>query len=189
MRISKLATVTSLIVVLVAPSWCLGQEPVNTDQLRRRVRELESMKLANRTPSIQETQKRSLLSMYRQFQVLLQDDITSLENMKAMVPNGDTALHARIARQIQDLTQEWNATVDKIKELVSFLQTTAAPNLANAAPKASRRSTRRNVATNTNPRVVTDSASDGNAAASNGNSRDGRSENDAVAMSDTGNGG
>lgn len=189
MRISKLATVTSLIVVLVAPSWCLGQEPVNTDQLRRRVRELESMKLADRTPSIQETQKRSLLSVYRQFQVLLQDDITSLENMKAMVPNGDTALHARIARQIQDLTQEWNATVDKIKELVSLLQTAGAPNLANAAPKTSRRPTRRSVATNTNRTVVTDSASAGNAAASNGNSSDGRIETDAVAISDNGNGG
>jgi hypothetical protein len=108
----------AMILVLLIPWLCLAQEQSsNTDQLRNKAEQLEAMKVASKSAAIQETYRQSLLSVYRDLQVALQDDIKSLEEMRSTVPVKDTVVHRKISDQIRALTDQWNGTIDKIRRV------------------------------------------------------------------------
>ena len=89
MKITMRATLLFSLILLVAwGTQSQEKQGLNTDNLRDQIRKLESINIDGKSTSIQAIHRRALLSVYRQFQSALQQEIDDLRAQGALLPPG-----------------------------------------------------------------------------------------------------
>lgn len=143
MRITPRASALIAGLILAAALNCLAQAPQSgqsADSLRSRIEQLEQTDLKSKSPSVQEIYKRSLLRLYDQYVLALQQDIADLKSIQAAMDGAGAASQTEITKQLDRLAKELTVTEEKLTTLKGDLNVAAsadaeAPELkAPAAP-------------------------------------------------------
>ncbi|MDT7543196.1 MAG: hypothetical protein QOE33_3100 [Acidobacteriota bacterium] len=101
-----------LVLLLCTSHLSVAQTPINCDQLRVKIGQLERMDANSMSPSIQQMYRESLLKLYTQFSGCLQQDISSITAMQKTVAGTDAA--APVEERLRALTKEKSDIEGKI---------------------------------------------------------------------------
>lgn len=117
---------------------CIAQErqAQNTDVLREKVNQLESININTKPASQQVVFRRALLDVCNQFSAALEQEIGDLKKTQSAISDSDTDLQKAIANQLLMLSKDKSVILDKIQQLRNNAQVIASARSAvsTAAP-------------------------------------------------------
>lgn len=111
------ASSLSIVILLLAFSYVPAQEKEsqNADLLREKIEQLENTDLKSKSPTVQDIYKRSLLRLYDQYVVALEQDMADLRAIRSTLEG--TGAVDETATQLQKLTNEQLITREKLQTL------------------------------------------------------------------------
>jgi len=134
MKITLRATLlVSLVLLVTWPAQSQEKQSLNTDILRDQIKKLESINIKGKSISIQAIHRRALLSVYKQFQLALRQEIEDLRAIQIAV-GSDADMQQETASQLRKLGQENTEASLKIQDLTSSLQTDVSAQVTPGSP-------------------------------------------------------
>lgn len=125
--LSRILIFTLILNLLVAcPVLAQEKQSQDTDLLKAKIEQFESIDLNSKSASVQVIYKRTLLRLYDQFSAALEKDIKDLRAMQSAVGGTNADSQKEIALEIQNLVREQNATAEKFRTLNDDLKGSAA---------------------------------------------------------------
>jgi len=120
-------SLVSLVLVVTCFAFSQEKQSLNTDVLRNQIKKLESISVEGKSVSVQAIHKRALLSLYKQFQSALQQEIEDLNDIQEAVGSSSLNTQQEIASQLLKLAKENTEADTKIQDLAAALSALSAP--------------------------------------------------------------
>lgn len=113
----------SLVLLLTSTAQFQERRSLNTDIFRDQIKKLESINIEGRSSSIQAVHRRALLSVYKQLQLALQQEIEDLKVIQTAV-RSDTVMVEETNNELSKLGEENSEVSHKIQDLMMSAQVT-----------------------------------------------------------------
>src|SRR5688572_29657010 len=121
--ISRAFVYACIFILLATSTVAQEQQSRDTDLLRVKIEQFENTDITSKSTSVQSIYQRTLLRLYSQLNLALQQDIKDLKNMLSAVGGVDAESHKEITLQIQKLTREQDGASEKIQTLNGDVRT------------------------------------------------------------------